>query len=175
MNIQELDQKTMTALETLAQTNVKVGEAKGILENLKLTEMSYLEEREKATIIKIQSILDESETIVSKIKGNYEEVTTFYANVCVYVEFLSEIQRKVAVVIKTFNKNVIAWEESVKREEDRLGLLRRDIEIQEKKVAIDKKSLIAGFKKLADEAKLIESRQAQLISALQIIEKKKNG
>lgn len=175
MNIQELDKKTMTAMETLAQTNVKIGEAKGILENLKLTEMSYLEEREKTTIVKIQSILDESEVLVSKIKGNYEEISTFYANTCTYVEFLSEIQKKIAVTIESFNQNVTIWEESVKKEENRLFLLRRDIDIQEKKIEIDKKTLDAGFKKLANESKLIESRQAQLSSALKIIEKKKNG
>lgn len=174
MNIQTLDQQTMTALETLAQTNVKIGEARGILADLKLTETSYFEEREKATIEKIQAVLDDSEGIVAKIHDNYYEITQFYADITSFVGFLSQIQESVQTTIESFNKKVDVWEGQTKREEERLGVLRQNVETQQKQLDIDKKSRTEALKKIKDEKQLINSRQQQIAEALKVLEQKTN-
>ncbi len=170
-----LNQDSMKAMETLANTNVEISKAKGILFDLKVEESTYLEEREQRVIKAIEKILEDSEGIIEKINGNHQEVTNFYNTVVSFVGFLSEMQEKLHVVIGDFNKNADQWEEKCKKEEERLATIARNLEAQSKGIAIDKKLIADGFKKLEEDKKLIESRQAQLASALQVIEKKKNG
>lgn len=174
MNIKTLDQQTMTALEILADANVKIGTAKGSLLALQAEETVYLDEREKKALIRIQAVLDDSEDIVKKIEGNYAEIKQFHTDVTTFVEFLVEIQEKVHTTITTFNKKADVWEEQTKREENRLSLLRRDVETQQKQLDIDKKERMAMMKKIKDEKQLIASRQQQIAEALKILEQKTN-
>lgn len=172
MNIQELNKQTMTAMETLANTNVKIGEAKGILQKLQEIETTYLEEREKATVLKIDSILNESEHLLSKIHSNHEEINHFYSTTASFVGFLSEIQDKFLKTITSFNQKADQWEEYVKKTQSKIDLLNRDIKVQQQGIETDKKSIEKGLKAIENGKKVIESRQAQIASALAVLEQK---
>lgn len=174
MNLHTLDQQSMSALQTLADTNVKIGEAKGILADLKAQETTYFQEREQATIVKIQSVLEDSETILAKINGNYAEVTQFYTEVSSFVGFLKEIQQNVSDSIANFNVHVTEWERQTDEERKALDLLARQLDVQQHGIETDKKVIAEGKKKMKEDLRLIGSRQAQIKEALQVLENKKN-
>lgn len=172
MSIHELDKKTMDALQTLADTNVKISEAKASLLAIQQSETTYLEEREKKAIAKINDILDASDGIIKKIHSNHHEVTQFYNTVSSYVSFIAEIQEKLDLLIGEFNKQSDLWNKKTKEQEKKLGEIQKTLEIQQKNIETDKKSLERQKKSIEKEKLLIESRQAQIANALQVLAKK---
>lgn len=172
MNIQELDNKTMEALELLAKTNVQIGTAKGILAELQKTEVTFLEEREKKTIQTIVKILDKSDETIKQIGRNYEDVKSFHNTVSSYVGFLTEMQEKFSVLVDSFEKKAELWEKSVMEKEQELKIVQRNIKVQQQAIETDKKSIERGLKTLEIEKQVIESRQAQITEALAVLHKK---
>lgn len=165
----------MDALKLLADTNVKIGEARGILIELQNTETIYLQEREQKTVVKIQEILDSSKEIVAEINGNYEQVQHFYNTVVSYVEFLSKIQDEFSVMMKEFDEHSQLWEKQAFIEQTRLDTISKDLKLQSERIEREKGDIETARQSISKEKRLIESRQKQIKSALVVLKQKENG
>lgn len=173
MNLTTLDQRTMESMKILSETNVEIGKAKGILADLQATEATYLEEREKKAVERIDNLLTQSEDILARIGLNYDEVRQFANDVTTYVGFLKELQQKVLVAIESFNQKADTFDQYVAQEEARLAEIKKDLEVREKQMVIDKQSVADGLKRIKEGKLLINSRQQQITEALMVLDRKK--
>lgn len=172
--IHELDEKTMSQLQLLADTNVKIGEARGILADLEATKDNYLEEREKATIAKIADILRQSTNMIEQMNSNYTEIKSFHDTVISMVTFLSDIQTGVSNVVADFADQQTLFEEYVNQKETEFSSMQQNLELQTSAIKADKASIAQQYKSIAADKALIESRQQQIISAMKTLDAKKN-
>lgn len=167
----EISKQHMDTLKALADTNVKISEAKALLENLKSQETTYLEEREKQTMEVIEKCFAQSEDLVQKIKHNYEDIQHLFNTATSHTHFLSENYKKFNDLLDEFNKKSQIWEKRVAEEEEKIADMRKQIEIDSVKISEERKVMDSIGKQLAKEKTLIESRQAQLKAALSLIKK----
>lgn len=127
MNIQEITKENMEAMQTLADTNVKIGEAKGSLEAIKAIEIAYLEAREKKAVSVVQKVLEDSKALLSEAATNYLKVKELSATASSFARFLIEAHDSFKQLVVKFEEKGILWEEQVKRQEDEFVKLRNDI------------------------------------------------
>lgn len=161
-NIQTIDKQSMEALQVLADTNVKIGEAKGILESLKQTESTYLQEREEKATKHIEKAFKESSQLLENIQHNYAEVHHLLTTASSVVVYLAEAQEKFSKVMSDFNKKADLWEEQAKKHEEAIADTKRKVAIDQKRIEIDQKAIAKAWESIKDAQKKIESDRGLL-------------
>lgn len=160
--IQTIDKQSMEALQLLADTNVKIGQAKGILESLKQTEATYLEEREKKATKHIEKAFKESSQLLENIQQNYAEVHHLLTTASSFVVYLSETQERLQAVMSAFDQKATLWEEQAKKHEEGVADAKRKVAIDQKRIEIDKKTIAKAWNSIRDAEKKIESDRGLL-------------
>ncbi len=158
----------MDSLKVLADTNMKISEAKGILSKLQETETDYLVGRETKALDRIEKVHEESSYLLKETKDNYREVHSLLNTASTLVQFIGEITEKFEGMITDFNARNEAWEERIKESEKVSLHLKNEIKADQIQVANDKKSLASQTKNLEKLKVQIESRQAALKVALKV-------
>ncbi len=155
----EISKEHMDSLKALADTNVKIGIAKGALQKLEETETSYLEERENKAVLRIQKIFSDSKELIDGIKANYTEVKTLLNTASSFADFLVKAHEAFSGLVDRFNEKSIVWEAKVAEQEDEFAKIRQEIKNDKVRIANDKEALNsreAGLKLL--EKKLRDER-----------------
>lgn len=163
----------MIALEKLAETNLKVSEAKNALSLLKKQEIEYIEEREKKTLDRIQVLFDESKQIIAQTKKNYEEVHTFNNTVISFSDALCEMHTKFSDILKDFDTREQKWSQEVTRQEKEALDIRKMLKQEEARLENEKKNLDKSFKKLEDEKTKLKDERETLSRAIERLKKNK--
>jgi paraquat-inducible protein B len=117
--VQELEKQKMESLNALVQANLGVSDAKNKLVKLKEEEGAYLAEREEKALARIQSILDESTDILTKIDTNYAEIKHIHETVSSIATFLEESYARLQELHKLFTTKTELWEGEIAKKEER--------------------------------------------------------
>lgn len=170
MKTEEISQEKMEALKTLADTNVKIGEARGILSNLKAEEAVFLDEREKKALERVQQILDESEETLKEAFTNYEEIRKFFSNVSDFANFLLEAYNDFQELKKTHDEYAQSWEKKVESTENHLAEIRKLIKIDQEQNAEDRKAIDKAWKEIGEAKRGMRSERETLDRAIKRLE-----
>ncbi len=166
MNTEVINQEKMEALKALAETNTKIGEARGILSKLKAEESEYLSEREKKTLEMVQKVLDESEETLGKAFSNYEEIKKFASDASDFSKFLIEAYNDFQELQKTFEEYTKQWNLKVEATETKLSELKKKIQIDQVQLKEDQEAVGRAWKNIAEEKRKIRSDRATLDAAI---------
>ncbi len=163
----------MDSIKALADTNLKISEAKNLLFKLKEEESDYLIERENKAIIKIQETLDSSRDLIKETKGNYQEVQDLVHSASQFAGELIAFYKKLQDIKENFDKKSEIWEENVKKQNEEMSEIRKSIDVDKLIIENDKKSIEDAKIHIKSEYKRIESRNSQIKSALEVLNSKK--
>lgn len=164
-----VDTKMMDSLKALAETNIKVSEARETLSKLQEEETDYLVKRERKALGRIQKVHDESAELVKQTTENYQEVHEICNSVSQLAGFLVEAYASFTCLRETFDEKAEAWELNAKDQEHALINLktlaqadRVKIENEKKSVERAKELIEQDRRKLADERGTLERAIARL-------------
>lgn len=163
----------MDSIKALADTNLKISEAKNLLFKIQEEESNYLIERENKAIIKIQETLDSSRDLIKETKENYQEVHDLAHSASQFAGELIAFYEKLQDIKENFDKKSEIWEESVKKQNEEMSEIRKSIDIDKLIIENDKKSIEDAKIHIKSEYKRIESRNSQIKSALEVLNSKK--
>jgi predicted nucleic acid-binding Zn-ribbon protein len=162
MNIQTLDKQTMDTLKTLAETNVKISEAKGVLLELEASKETFLSGRELEATKRVETVLENSGEILEKIQKNYDESHQLLSTISGFVDFLNEAKDRFLSVVENFDKRQVLWEESVSKHEKTVADIQRKIKVDQVGIETDKKTLKKGWENLEKAEIKLKSDQGLL-------------
>lgn len=165
----------MDSIKALADTNIKISEAKNVLFKLQETETEYLVAREEKAIQRIQKGVEDSRNLLEEVKNNHNAVQEFYRTVCGVSDFLEKAQTDFFSLLENFNRKSELWEKEYQKQCDEVAQVKRNNEVEKVKIHNDTISNQKTLKKITEEKSKIESRQAQIKSALEVLNKKQNG
>lgn len=158
----EVSKEQMQALQTLADTNLKISEAKNTLLRLQEEETDYLVSREKKAVEKIEQVVKDSQSLVNEIKDNHEKVQEFYQTVSSFTGFMTETYDKFHHISEDFEKRTEAWEIKVKTQMSDVSLIRKEVQKDREKLDKELEALKDKEKGLKALAGHLESRQTTL-------------
>lgn len=153
-----VDTQKMDALKALADTNLKISEAKGFLIKLQEIETDYLVEREKKAVARIQNVLIESRELFHEVSTNYKEVNDLCRSASEFATFLGEAFRDFNSLVKDFDMRQDLWEAEVRAREAEFAEIKKLINVDrvllkndQDSVKRDKELLDIAKKKLSDD------------------------
>lgn len=170
----ELDHEKMNLVKVLADTNMKISEAKAALFKLQENETEYLELREKKAVARIQKMLEDSRELLTETEQNYNEVHRFHETVSKFAEYLVSSHVKFSELLEDFKKRSEVWDAYVDKQNSDLSEIRKNIKSDQVRIINDREGIDRAMKKIESEKSVIESRQAQIKIALEVLNKK-NG
>ena len=136
-----LEKEKMDSMKALADTNIKISEAKESLMKIKSLETSYLSEREKKAFELIEKIVKDSGGILKEAKGNYEQVIALYNTVSEFSAFLKEAYNNFKQLLESFDKQNTLWTTDLKAKEEHLNQLAQEIKTDKVRIKNDQDSL----------------------------------
>lgn len=150
-------------MKALADTNVKVSEARVALSNIKEEESKYLVEREKKALLVVDKVLADSATILAEARGNYEQVMSLHKTVSEFSDFLKQEYESFKSLIAQFDERSNAWDLAASKREASMAELK--VQIDSDKIRIkndaegverDRQMLAIDRKKLNDDRGVVE-------------------
>lgn len=170
MDVNIITKEKMDAMKDLAQTNIKVSEARNLLFKLQEDETSYLEMREKKVMNRINFTIEESRKVIEETKSNWTEIKSLYTVASDMVSTLNKLSLSLTESVTDFIEMNEQWERDIGKQQDDLEEIRRELKIENSVIENDKKDIKRHRKLIEEEKTLIESRQAQIKSALRELE-----
>lgn len=161
-----LEKQKMDVLKVLADTNIKISEAKNTLFKIQEDETEYLKKREEKALVKVQKVLDESKEILDKAHSNYEDTHKFCQTISNYSDFLGEAHGKFTDMLDLFNEKNELWDKNAKLQYEEIARQRKIVEQDTKDIETREKAIKEALKIIENEKILIASRQASLKIAL---------
>ncbi len=173
--METLDTQKFQSIKEIADMTIKISEAKATLKSIEDTKDEYLSVREKEVEDKINKILIDSEEILTSARKNFNEVHNLLGIVSSYKEFLDEGYVKFSDMLVDFNKRNTEWNVVIEKENKQISEMKREIDEDRKSIERQKKDNQNTILQIAKDKKVIESRQAQIKVALEVLNKKQNG
>lgn len=169
-----LNKEQMDAVKALAETNIKISEAKNVLFKLQEEETSYLEAREKRAMERITKNLEDSRELLAETQTNYAEVRELYRSASELSSDIVKVSGIFGEFINSFNEAQEALDQRTNAHEQSVVDIGKELKTQKVVIENDKKSIQEARKSIENDKALVESRQQQLKTALEII-KRHNG
>lgn len=157
----------------LADTNIKISEAKASLRKIEELETEYIEKREEKTLARLQHLFSESNGLVQQTKENYETVNDLFKTASTFAETLLAGYQALEKLVATYEERDAAWEKSVARTEAEFVEAGKKLLVQ--KVTLDhgKEALARGQERLADGNRKLDSDRGTLERAIERLKKNK--
>lgn len=172
MNTQVLEKSKMDAIKELADTSIKISEAKNIIFKLQEDETEYLVLREKKALEKIEKVVRESKELLEQSKSNYEEIHGLCRQVSELILFLTTTQSSLADLLREFNERSDLWDIEVKDQLAEIEEVKRKNQIDKTLIENDQKTIKVELKKLENEQIKINDQRETI---KRIIERLKNN
>lgn len=166
-----IDKKAMETLQKLAQTNLEISNAKNALYLLKQDENAFIEEREKKTLERLEQLFRDSEDIINKTKGNYDEVSELLTTVTEFSKFVAESQGNLHNIFTLFEEREGVWQEKVAKHEAAIADVQRGIIVQQVFLSNEKKNIQKGWDDLAVERVKIKDAWGEIERELKRLKK----
>jgi len=161
-----LTKEKMDAVKALADTNIKISEARDTLAKIKALESSYLSDREKKAIEMIEKIIKDSENLLKEAKNNYEEIISLYNTVSGFSSFLTDSYGKFKEMLVEFEKKNILWTASLNAREEELSQISATIRLDKVRIKNDRESLNRKEEDLKLERRKINDDRAVIDRAI---------
>lgn len=136
-----VSKEQMEALKALADTNIKISEAKGALFKLQETETEYLVVREKKAMDRIEKTIADSREFVDEAKKNYEEVKDFALEASSFAESLIKARGIFHKLLEEFEERNVIWEQDIGQQQDEIAEEKKNLKAQKVVIENDRKSL----------------------------------
>lgn len=162
-----VEKQKMESLKALADTNMSISEAKGILFKLQETETEYLVEREKKAVARIQKSLEESDSLIKETYANYEEIKNLSNTVSLFSNFLSESYTKFQEMVSFFSEQSNLWEKDMQRQERQISEIKEKMKAERIIIQNDKESIERRQKQLKDDQRRIEDQRQTLARSIE--------
>lgn len=166
MDEHELSKEHMDSLKALALTNIKIGEAKGTLLKLQEQETSYLEEREKKALSRIQKVYDDSKELLVEAQANYSKIKELLGTVTSFSDFLTKAYDSFMEMLKDFREKNDLWDHQVSTIEEGFSKIRQEIDSDKVRIKNDQEALDRAKRNLAVEQRKIVSDRGELERAI---------
>ncbi len=166
MDEHTLSKEKMDAMRALADTNMEIGVAKNTLIKLQEQETSYLEEREKKVMIRIQKILDDSKDLLAEAQSNYSQIRELHGTVSSFTEFLKEAYQAFLGLLKDFRERNDAWDNKVSEIETGFENLKRQINTDKVRIKNDTETLERAKAQMLIERRKIDDDRGELDRAI---------
>lgn len=165
-DIIEVTKEHMEALKALSDTNMKIGEARATLIKLEEQETSYLEEREKKVLARIQKVLDDSKELLAEAQANYTQIRELRNTVSSVTDFLSKAYEAFMGMLKDFREKNDLWDNKVSEIEEGFAKIRQEINNDKVRIKNDREALERWEKSLDLQRKKIDSDRGELDRAI---------
>lgn len=162
----EVDEKKMTALRGLADINMQIGAARGILTTLQEQETEYLVSREKKAVDRITKVLQESSDLVEETNKNYDQIIEIVETVKSGAGFLAKVYASFKEYVSIFEKAKTAWERDIENQETTISEVKKALRVERVKLDNEKKSLDDTRAKLIEDERKINDDRATLERAI---------
>lgn len=150
----------MEALQALADTNMKIGEARNTLSLLKAEETAYLTQRELKALETVQIILNESEEVLKLSFSNYEQVKKLANDASNFAQSLAESYQEFENLKVTFDKYTTAFEDSIKLKETELADIKNLMKLDKAQMKAEQDAINRAYKNIAvEKVKIKDSRE----------------
>jgi len=162
----EVSAQHMEAIKALAETNMKISEAKNALALIKKEEVSYLEQREKEATERVSRILGESNELVKQTKGNYEDIKQFLNTVSSLALSVVESQETLELLIASFNEKSRLWEAETKKQEEEIEEIKKHMVADKAYIQAEHKNIQKQHEKIRNEQKKLDADRGTLERAI---------
>lgn len=152
----------MDAMKALADTNIKISEAKVSLMKLKELESSYLSDREHKALLIIEKVITDSEFILKEAKGNYEKVEELYKTVSEFSSFLASSHEGFSKMLEDFEKKNQLWTASLNSREEQVNQFKEQLRVDQIRIKNDRESIQRKEEILRQDRRRIEDERATL-------------
>ena len=166
MNTQEISKQQMEGMRGLADTNIKISDAKNILFKLEETETEYLEEREKKAVKRIQQVLEDSKDVLDMVQKNYYEVTQFNNTVSSFADSVMELYGKLVTCLDKFDEKSDLFEKETLRQSNEFNEIKKQIKIDQVSNENEKSNIEKAKESLAERERKLESDRGTLDRAI---------
>lgn len=163
MEIIEIEQKKMDALKSLSDISMEISETQANLIKVKLEESTYFADREKEMSQRVGILLEESQGVIGQTYQNYLEVRVFCHNVFNFSEKVTSFLKDLLAAQELFEKREEEFKIAISKEEERLYLAKRELNIQKIDLESEKTGLITREKELVKQ----ETKAKDLLEELQ--------
>jgi len=157
-----LTKENMDAVKALADTNVKISEARDSLAKIKALESSYLSDREKKALEVIEKVIKDSENLLKEAKGNYEQVISLYKTVSEFSSFLADSYKQFKEMLVEFEKKNTLWTASLNAREEELSQIKETVRLDKIRIQNDRESLNRKEEDLRSDRRKIEDDRATI-------------
>lgn len=149
----------MDSMRALADTNIKVSEARVALSNIKEAESKYLAEREQKALLVVDKAIKDSAELLAEAKGNYQQIIDLYRTMSEFSAFLGKEYESFKSLMTEFDERSRAWEAAASKREAAISELRVQIEADKVRIKNDSAAVAADRERLAvDRIKLNDDR-----------------
>lgn len=162
----EFEQEKMNSIKALADTNVKIGEARGVLEALKKEESVYLEQREKKAVEVVDKVLADSKEVLKEATENYQEVKDLLNSASSFADFLKEAYSSFTTLVGRFSEKSEIWEKEVARQQEEFAVIRQQISDDRVRIKNDREAIQREREVLSNEKRKIDDQRATLERAI---------
>lgn len=169
MNETTVDKQHMDALKALAETTMEISRTKERLAGMESAETSYLVDREKRAMERIQKVHDDSATLLQETQANYAGIFELLALVSDFSNSLVKSHETFTALIADFNArneqwdaNCSAWEARTETAKSQIRLAQAQIESGRSENQERKRQLNAEEKRIIDERNLLQRNLARL-------------
>jgi len=160
MDIQTVDSTKMEALKSLAETNLKVSNAKVTLAEIKNEHNAYIKKREEKVLDQIKAIIDQSQKILDEAYANYEEVHDLSKSVDQISTFIFEAHSDLLSLNKLFDERSSLWEKDVAAVNEIMSAKKKQILVDQTLIKNDQDSIKKTYKAIAvQKRKLQDDRE----------------
>lgn len=166
MHEQELSKERMDAFRELAETNMKIGEAKNSLAKVKEAEEAYLKERDEKATERIQKIIEDSRDLLKEVKENYGEIHNLANTASSFAGFLLEMSDTFVGLLADFQEKDKLWNEKTKRQEEEFEQVRNEIRADKVKIKNDLEAITRKKQLLAEDRRKLDDERGTLERAI---------
>lgn len=161
MEIHEVNKEKMDALKALSETNLKVSEARALLQTLQEDETEYLVGREKRAVERIEAVLKDSEAVLSQIGENYASTANLSNEVADVCTKITDLLITFTECRGLFATKCDAFDAYIGKQEDSVAKMKQDVQVQKTLLKEKEESLNRKSKQIdIDRRKLIDDRAA---------------
>lgn len=167
----DLDKEKMDTLKQLANVNIEISTGKALLQNLKADVEDFLKEREVLEKQVIDRVYVESKELIDEILKDFSKVHAYYNEVKSYTEFLKELQSNIHEQIINFTESSKEFISYVKKEENRLLELKKDLDSEKQIINQQFESIEQAKIEIKKDRNHLESQQQTLANSYQELKK----
>jgi len=160
MEIHTLEKNKMDVVRALAETSVKVSEARALLESMKTDQAKFVAERELKALEAVDKALTESKTTLDQASNNYEEAKVLLASISGFSDYLKDAHLEFKKLITSFKERSDLWDFMAKERENIADEQKKQLLIGTAKLSAERESIEQQKKAVErDKAKIKDDRE----------------